>query len=193
MWTRPHTTNMAINGTARLSYCLASLECPRVTCRFFLINGRFNDCYFHGYLDKKVNSGLLCDDGKTKISCHYCKQVVYCKDPCNSMVYYIMPLSNQFSRLMIHVGHHHHDVHLGTSRARIEKVTKLVVGFLNMDRSPSPCKVQMVVGRQLIVASLIFCGKEDNRAFKESKLTNCFEELMLIVQNQRYHLILMHK
>ena len=94
---------------------------------------------------------------------------------------------------MIHVGHHRHDVHLGTSRARIEKVKKLVSRVLKMDRTSGPHRVQMVVARQLLMDSLIFCGKQDDRAFEEAELTNIFEELMPVVQNQRYHLILMHK
>ena len=42
LWTRPHTTNMSIYCTVRLSNCLGSMECHRITCPYFSNNRKFD-------------------------------------------------------------------------------------------------------------------------------------------------------
>lgn len=57
LWSRPASTNMAIECTVRLSYCLGSLHYYRFTCPFYMTEGRYNDAFFHGHLDKQVSMG----------------------------------------------------------------------------------------------------------------------------------------
>ena len=70
-WTRPAQSNMAVQCTVHLSYCLGHLMCHRVTCAHYLNEKKFNDTYFHGHLDKHINKGYLAIEEKSKIICHY--------------------------------------------------------------------------------------------------------------------------
>ena len=159
IWTRPHKTNMSIDCTVRLSYCLGSLVCHRVACPYYVTNGKFNVSFFHGFLDKQVSKGLLCEDGKHNIICHYCKKIVFCDSTCGCRAYYVLPFESKMTRLMVHVGHHFHDVQCGTSRAALERVKKMVRDVLRVDRNNGPRRVQMIVARQLLLEAIT--GKED--------------------------------
>lgn len=183
LWTRPHKTNMSIDCTVRLSYCLGSLICHRITCPYFVTNRNFNISFFHGYLDKQVSKGLLCEDGKNSITCHYCKKIVFfCNEPCRCKVYYILPMNSRMTRLMVHIGLHSHEVQSGTSRAAIERIRKLVSSVLQMDRNNGPRRVQMIVARQLLVNAIL---GQKNKEMGETELNNILEEMIPLVQNQR--------
>ena len=65
LWSRPTSTNMAIECIVHLSYCLGSLQCNRVTCPLYTSEGRYNDTFFHGHLDKKICMGYPPMSGKS--------------------------------------------------------------------------------------------------------------------------------
>lgn len=187
VWTKPTTTNMSINCVVRLSYCLGSLQCRRIICPHFLSNKSFNECYFTGFMYRKVAMGHLCDDGQNKISCYYCKKSVFCVDTCNCTVYYVLPKDHISTRLMIHIGEHKHNVQSGTSRVAIEKVRQLVRQVLKANITCGPRKMQMIVARELLLDSLMLRQiGEKVRSLGDAELNNILEELMPIVQNQRY-------
>lgn len=181
IWTRPHKTNMSIDGTVRLSYCLGALVCRRVNCPYY-VNGKFNSMFFHGHLDKQVSKGLLCEDEKLKITCHYCKRVVFCEHPCACKVYYVLPSSPKMSRMMVHIGFHSHDVQSGTSRASIERIRKMVSNILSVDKNNGPRRVQMMVARQLLVDAIVGTSK---RKIGDIELSNILEEMIPLIQNKR--------
>lgn len=182
LWTRPAQTNMAINCTVRLSYCLGYLQCYRKTCPYYLIDKRFNDFSFHGHLDRQVSKGYSATDENSAITCHYCQKVVTCIATCDSKIYYVLPKDVNMTRLVIHYGEHSHNVQAGTSRAAIEKVRRLVSTVLKIDKG-GPRKVQMLVARQMLFDSLVL---EDGRVTGETELHNFLEELMPLVQNKGY-------
>lgn len=183
LWTRPHKTNMSIDCTVRLSYCLGSLVCHRVICPYFASNQKFNVSYFHGYLDRQVSKGLLCQDGKLGVSCHYCKKIAYCDSPCSCKVYYILPTNLKMTRLMVHVGHHLHEVQNGTCRATIERIRKMVANALKVDKNSGPRRVQMILARQMLVDAIVGPNKTK---MGEVELTHILEEMIPLVQNQRF-------
>ena len=182
IWTRPQKANMSIDCTVRLSYCLGSLVCQRITCPYFVTNKKFNTSYFHGYLDRQVNKGLLCQDDKLGIKCHYCKKNVFCAEPCSCKVYYILPFNPKMTRLMVHTGQHSHEVQSGTSRAAVERIRKMVATVMRVDRQHGPRKVQMIVARQLLVDAIV---GQNEQSFGESELSNILEEMIPLVQTQR--------
>ena len=182
IWTRPQKTNMSIDCTVRLSYCLGSLVCHRNTCSYFVTNKKFNVSFFHGYLNRQVSKGLLCKDEKLRILCHYCKNIVFCEEPCSARVYYVLPSDSTMTRLMVHIGHHSHEAQSGTSRAAIERIRKMVNTILRVDRHNGPRRVQMIVARQILVDAII--GSEEVQ-MGETELSNVLEEMIPLVQTQR--------
>ena len=121
---------MAIQCTVHVSYCVGALECHRVNCPFFLNNKRFKNTFFHGHLGKKVAMGLLVENGKSKIVCHFCQKTAYCVQKCKCMVYYVMPKDPSVAQLMLHLRVHDHPVQPRTSKAMIERVRRAVSNML---------------------------------------------------------------
>ena len=105
-----------------------------------------------------------------------------CKEPCDCMVYYIFPSDSRMTRLMLHIGHHSHEVQLGTSRAAIQKIRELVSLVLWVDRNNGPRRVQIIVARQLLVDAII---SKESGDMGEAELSNILEEMIPLVQNQR--------
>ena len=56
---------------------------------------------------------------------------------------------------MVHVGHHMHEVQIGTSRAAIERIRKMVSSVLQVNRNNGPRRVQMIVARKLLIDAII--------------------------------------
>ena len=186
LWSRPSQTNMAIDCTVRLSSCLGSLKCQRQTCAYYLAEGKFNETFFHGYLDRQVNKGYIASEEKSSITCHYCQKEVTCFEICTCKIYYILPAKENMSRLAIHIGEHMHSVPKGTCRANIAKIRKLVSSILAVDHNSGPRKIQMITARELLLQSFINeqdCIKED------WELQNFLEELMPLIENQRYYIV----
>ena len=134
-----------------------------------------------------MGKGLLCEEERNNSTCHYCKKIAFCKEPCDCMVYYILPSDSKITRLMIHIGHHSHEVQPGTSRAAIQKIRHLVSSTLRVDKNNGPRRVQMIVARQLLVDAIV--GKE-SADMGEIELGNILEEMIPLVQNQRYVLFM---
>ena len=107
---------------------------------------------------------------------------MFCKEPCDCMVYYIFPSDSNMTRLMLHIGYHSHEVQIGTSRATIQKIRKVVSSGVRGDRNNGPRRVQMIVARQLLVDAIV--GKEKGD-MGEIELSNILEEIIPLVQNQR--------
>ena len=146
LWTRPSQSNMAIQCTIRLSYCLGNLLCHRVTCPYYLNEKKYNDCYFHGHLDRTVSKGYPASGVNSGITCHYCEKIVSCFAVCDCMIYYVLSYDDSMTRLVIHVGEHSHNVKQGTQRASIEKLRCLVQTVLKIEKGGARA-VQMKVAR----------------------------------------------
>ncbi len=185
LWSRPSQTNMAIDCIVRLSYCLGNMQCHRVTCSCYINDKKYNDTFFHGHLDRQVSKGYPACEGKTKITCHYCNQVVTCSAVCTCMIYYVFPKERNMTRLVIHVGEHAHNVKQGTKRASIEKVKSLVNAVLKIEKG-GPRKIQMLVARQMLFQSLI---KEDETETTDKDLNHFLEEMMPLVENKGYEML----
>lgn len=186
LWTRPSTSNMRLECTVRISYCIGVLECRFPSCPFFTNNRRHNKCFFNGHLARKVAVGLLATDEKGKITCHFCRRSPYCIETCKCMVYYVMPHDKHMTRMMLHVGTHLHEVQAGTSQAMIEKTKHLVAKVVGVDRSAGPRKIQMNVAKEMIFSALVDDGTNDHgKAIGDVELTNFLEELVPLVENQR--------
>lgn len=182
VWSRPRKSNMAVPCNVKLSYCLGYLECQKNCCIYFKNNQKYNDRFFNGHLENQTSKGLLAEEERTKITCQYCKQVVYCVQPCSCSVYYVIPNDKTMTRLVIHLGQHNHPVEPGTSRAAIERLKKLVSTFLTFNKGSGPRKIQMLVARKLLMDSLTM---EQNEPVIEGDINNFLEELIPLVQNQR--------
>ena len=189
LWTRPSQTNMAIECTVRLSYCLGTLQCHRITCPYYISEKKYNETFFHGHLDKQVSKGYPASDGKSKITCHYCQKVATCLAICTCMIYYVLPLDSIMTRLVIHVGDHVHNVQPGIRRANLEKVRNLVSAVLTIEKG-GPQKIQMLVARQMLFESLT---KEDELEATEVELNHFLENLMPLVQNKGFKGIVSHE
>ena len=180
LWSRPSQTNMSIECTIRLSSCLGSLICQRITCSYYVNEKKINNSFFHGHLDRPVSKGLPAAQAKSSITCHYCDRIVTCSAICICKIYYVFPKDKHMSRLAIHVGEHSHSVQAGTNRASIEKVRSLVNTVLKME-SGGPRKIQMMVARQVLFDSLT---PEDGEVANEKDLNHFLEEMMPLVQNK---------
>lgn len=186
IWTRPITSNMALQCTVRVSYCIGALECHRNTCPYYINNKKYNTTFFKGHLSKKIAIGLLATDEKTKITCHYCKRPAYCVETCRCMVYYVMPHDSTMTRMMLHLGSHQHAVQPGTSKIMIDKTKQLVSKMLKADRSAGPRKIQMGVAKEMIFSTIVEENTEDNASMVgEVELSNFLEELVPLVESQR--------
>lgn len=157
--------------------------CHRLSCSFFVKNKKFNDSYFQGYVDRSISKGLLVEDGRSNITCHYCKKIVVCKEPCFCKIYYVIPLEENISRLVVHVGNHSHNVQARVSRITIEKVKTLVRSIVQVDRNSGPKRVQMLVARQLLLDALT---NDENKDITDIELNHLLEEMLPLVQTQRF-------
>lgn len=84
---------------------------------------------------------------------------------------------------MLHIEFHSYEVQPRTSRAAIQKIKKLVSSVLRVDRNNGPRQVQMIIAKQLLVDAIV--GKESEE-MGETELSNILEEMIPLVQNQRY-------
>ena len=184
IWTRPVTSNMAIQCTVRVSYCVGALECHRVNCPFFSTNKRFNNTFFQGNLAKKIAVGLLAENEKSRIFCHFCQKTAYCVQKCKCMVYYVMPKDPSVTRLMLHLGVHDHPVQPGTSKAMIERVRRAVSDMLKGRGSVGPRKLQMDIVKDMLFS---YMSKNENTSFDlgDHELCSFLEELGPLVEDKR--------
>ena len=134
MWSRPRKSNLSVPTNVKLSYCLGHIECNNYSCTYYKNNKKCNDRFFVGYLENQISKGLPAEELRSKITCQYCKEVVYCLETCSYSAYYVIPSSSCMTRLFIHQGKHTHPVEPGTSRASIERLKKLVSTFLKFNR-----------------------------------------------------------
>lgn len=187
LWTRPTTSNMALECTVRVSYCIGTLECHRNSCTHYINNKKYNNSFFHGHLSKKIAIGLLAIEEKSKITCHYCRKPAYCVETCKCMVYYVMPHDKSMTRMMLHLGNHMHQVQPSTSMAMIENTKLIVSKMLQVDRTAGPRKIQMNVAKEMIFSTMVEEGaKDQTNIVGDVELYNFLEELVPLVENQRY-------
>ncbi|MCO5552305.1 hypothetical protein L7F22_005816 [Adiantum nelumboides] len=90
------------------------------------------------------------------------------------------------TRLIVHIGQHLHEAQSGTSRVAIERIRKMVRNVINVDKNNGLRRVQMIVARQLLLDDII--GNEE-RHMGDCELSNILEEMIPLIQNQRFRLI----
>ena len=154
-----------------------------------MTEGKYNDAFFHGHLDRQVSMGYPASEGKSKITCHYCEKTVNCASIFTCKIYYVMPKDATMTHLVIHVGEHCHNVCPGTRRAALEKVRSLVSTVLKIEKG-GPRKIHMLVARQMIFESLT---KEDDLEATDVELNHFLEEMMPLVQNRGFKGIVSHE
>ena len=128
--------------------------------------------------------GLLAENEKNQIVCHFCHKTAYCVQKCKCMVYYVMPKDPSFTRLMLHLGVHDHPVQPRTSKAMIERVRRAVSDMLKGRGSAGPRKLQMDIVKDMLFT---YMSKNENTSFDlgDHELCSFLEELGPLIEDKR--------
>lgn len=183
MWTKPRTSRQAFDGIVRLSYCVGALRCDSSTCSFAMSSGKQNVRAFKGTSLKKCSSGFLVPK-ESSIVCFYCQSAAFCYDTCEALVYYVMPRDTSLTRLMIHVGKHHHPSQPGCSRLARDRVKAGVMKVLAADRTATPRKVQMAVARDIFMEAFMVKHKLPSHDLDEKELAGQLEEIIPLISTR---------
>lgn len=155
-------------------------SCPRL--RNF---GVANYTNFNGSLIKVPSVGHHCIGEEGKLECHFCKHPAICLAPCHAFVYYVMPTTENMSRLMLHCGKHDHPIRSGVSKRLRDRVKEMVSRVVATTHTTRARQVQMCMAKEIVMASFTreigapeFIGEED--------LSSIAEEMGPLVQDGWY-------
>ena len=129
---------------------------------------------------RKCESGCVVPTDSS-LACFYCRASAYCYDSCEAMVYYVMPKDVSCTRLMVHIGKHHHPIQPGSSRLARDRVKEGVRKVLLADRTTSPRKVQMDVARDIFMGAFMVRHKLPSDNLDEKELAGQLEEIIPLI------------
>ena len=121
------------------------------------------------------------------LRCFYCNSVPIVLGCCPAQAYYIMPLDRRYTRLMIHQGNHNHEVQVGSSKATLENVRKLVKNAVeNVDGRAGPRRIQMEVVKEISMAALMEVEVDIDACIGGLAFNNLLQQLYPLVHTTRY-------